>query len=226
MNIRDTIKNSYRLIEKELKLQLSNVSDRRVQLENTFISPKELRQDIIDIRRSNSKIRNDIHRLIDCLPDENYELTAEKADMEIRFENDIYIYDLKESIPNRIKLNLSSKAIEYDIDRSYYYSRYRNCVLEYEESEGFHMFQNKILVYIQCLYIENARDHDNLEIKPFLDAAVNKILVPDDNMELVSIFFDSCKCDHDGARIYIGDFQNMLLQLNQFISVLKANALQ
>lgn len=100
--------------------------------------------------------------------------------------NNGYHYILTELLPHR------SNNEKYYYDKSLLYSGYRTGVEEFLMRETIPLFQGKIYLYfLNHVNHCNFPDVDNLDPKIFIDAAVNKIIVPDDNPNHIGYIMDS-----------------------------------
>jgi len=152
---------------------LENVHNTLQELNRQNISlQKKIKQCLISIPKSDNYI------FVDCPPS-----------MEIEEFCDIYRYRLNDLIPHIIRLNTDNNKLNYLYDTNEVYSGYRRAVEEYAKITPFKTFTKKIIV---CFinYYENESDGidvDNLDTKPFIDAAISRILVPDDNPKWVNV---------------------------------------
>lgn len=208
--LRKKIQTLYQKIDNNISKQESIVNLRLNTLKDGMLSRDELIQDISDMQSYCNRIRNCLQELNGLLPDNLDIITSAKADMEIKYKDNMYFYYLKEALPHRKKVG--NNKTTYDYDTNIFYSQYRNTILEYENENGFKPFNEKILIYILNKGPKNkgVRDADNLEIKPFIDAAVNKVLVTDDNMNNVAIHIDYCEDTTSSVMIVAGNETDVL----------------
>ena len=137
-----------------------------------------------------------------------YEKIDIPASLRMRKEDNCYHYILNSRLPHRLKYRTTDSIREVSTlrDRSIIYNGYYNGVMEYLSNHSIPMFSQRILVVFINFYTEEHSfyDEDNLDIKPFIDAAINKILVPDDNNQFVSIALCSKIGAYDHTEVYAG----------------------
>lgn len=123
---------------------------------------------------------------------DNYSFVPIPSTMRIYLEDGVYHYILKDLLPHRESMNMITGKVKYSYNKDIIYSGYRMAVEEYAAEEGFHKFQEKIMIGIVNVYSgkRSLCDHDNLDIKPFIDAAIKGILIPDDNPRWLSHLWD------------------------------------
>lgn len=112
------------------------------------------------------------------------------ASMTIEYlSSNIYHYILSDDLPHIIHYDISTRTTTHYYDTTRIYSGYRKAVEDYMEKESFYQFEEKIFVAFVMFYEEKdiLVDVDNKDIKPFLDAAISKIIVPDDNPNYVNV---------------------------------------
>lgn len=123
---------------------------------------------------------------------DNYSVVPVPPTMRIYLEDGVYHYILNDLLPHRASMNMISGKVKYSYNKDIIYSGYRMAVEEYAGEKGFHEFREKIMVGIINVYNSKSPlcDHDNLDIKPFIDAAIKGILIPDDNPKWLSHLWD------------------------------------
>lgn len=138
------------------------------------------------------KIWRRLNGLLSCYPAEIEDYTILRSDpsMSISYMDGIYHYKLDGLLPLRKKLDVSSGRLKNDEDRDIIYSGYEAAVSRYAASDGFKVFAEKIIVLFVSHYGGlNPVDHDNLDVKPFIDTAINRVIVEDDSPFLVDLMF-------------------------------------
>lgn len=146
------------------------------------------------------------------------QFTAVNADSGIvdihRLENNVYYYRLRYLIPHMTRLDTTSDKYRYRYNKNGVYSSYAKSIFQYNKEHGFVKYDNTILVAFINLYDgkETIPDADNLDYKPFIDAAINKVLVPDDSLQWVQILSmaDEEKKGFPHTEVYAGEPENVL----------------
>lgn len=143
-----------------------------------------------------------------------YEKLEVPATLKMEFCDSYYHYILKYRLPHRLKYRRedSAKEISSLRDRSIIYNGYYNGVREFLNTNSIQMYEEKIfLVFINFYTSENEfYDEDNLDVKPFIDAAIKQVLVPDDNNKYISYAVCSKKGDYPHTEVYAGKKENVL----------------
>ena len=160
------------------------------------------KDDLLEVYDKLSHITSKLQLKVDSLgshiiPLANTHLSITRDDhispsMTIQYENGIYHYRLKSLLPHRIVFDEKSNKIRSfsNYDKNHVVNGYINAINNYQSANDFVMFDQKILALFVNYYGSGSYiDHDNLDEKPFIDVAINKILVPDDSPVYLDTMF-------------------------------------
>ena len=132
-------------------------------------------------------------------------------------EGCLYHYILNDLLPHRRNIKEAKAAKDYNKLKGFLSLGYKAGVEEYLKENVITPFDGKILVCFINHFKTIAHDLDNLDQKPFIDIAVNKIIVPDDKYGNISHLMIGIKCDKEYTEVYAGkskDILNKLKELN------------
>lgn len=96
-------------------------------------------------------------------------------------------------LPHKITFDSSTGNTKYMHNKDLLYSRYRTAVEEYLKEHEPHLYKKKVLVAFVHHYNKSERmmDHDNIETKTFIDAALKNIFIIDDNPRRMDLYHGS-----------------------------------
>ena len=139
--------------------------------------------------------------------EEEYVLTSTYSPICIELLDDgCYHYYLPERIPR--KMNVDTKgnvpAITNKYDKNELFTSYHASVVDFNSNSPFVMQEQILVAFIN--YYDNDEfwiDADNLDFKPFIDACIKGVLVPDDNGKHVDLYTKS-KAGKPHTEVYAG----------------------
>lgn len=96
-------------------------------------------------------------------------------------------------LPHKITFDISTGKEKYYHNKDLLYSRYRTAVEEYLKENEPILYDKKVLVAFVHHYnkTKGMMDHDNLETKTFIDAAIKNIFIVDDNPMRMDLYHSS-----------------------------------
>ena len=151
-----------------------------------------------------------------CFDEEYTSVNADSGIVRIEyFEGGIYHYVLRYLVPHLTRINATTDKVKYRFNKDGVYSSYAKGVFRYEKDIGFRMFEDTILVAFLNLYDEKETipDADNLDYKPFIDAAVKQVLVPDDSLRWVQLLSMAGKDRISHTEVFAGKPESVLSYL-------------
>lgn len=189
----DTWESEIALLEEKIR----KISDTCHYLKNTPLLSIQGRE----LYERMKKIQVDITRLIDSglsryqLTDEIWEYYSfADPTLTVSYENGVYHYVLDDLVPHRTRYDESSGKWRNKYDRNMVISGYRRGVEESTCDFSSAMFDkaNPVYLYFIHYFPENdvLLDLDNLDIKPFIDGAISRVVVPDDSPYYVRYIMD------------------------------------
>ena len=184
------------------------------QIEKTGYNPDILEIVLPDLIKNNSKVTKIMEECVSYLPAESYLYKKSAPIMKMQYieEDKVYHCILDDLLPHRTSYNESTGKIEYYYDKHHVYNGYKAGLEEFNK-EAIIMKYEKPITALFINYYTSPReiiDHDNLEVKVFIDAVINKIMIPDDNPTLLTYIMDYAIGEKRHTEVYIGPFHNVV----------------
>lgn len=137
--------------------------------------------------------------------------------LKMSYEDNIYHYILDELLPHRRNIRTKKEETNYNKLKGYLSLGYKSGVEEYLKNHEVIHFEGKILVCFINHCTSNSHDLDNLDQKPFIDIAVNKVITKDDNYSHISHLMIGVQSENEYTEVFAGksvDVFNKLKSLN------------
>lgn len=180
--------------------------------------PEAQEQILCKINKETIIIHNACQRAHEMMPGiDGYETVFTSPTMKIEKKDTYYRFVLDDLLPHKMTYDVSEKRERYLSDRDMIYSGYRTAVEEYCKENDIVKYSEKAL----CLFVHHYKagskmmDHDNLQSKIFIDAAINNIFVAGDNPKLLDIHHTSVEesIGHSYTEVLLGKKQDIILLL-------------
>lgn len=179
-------------------------------------NPQKLQEILCEINQNIFKMQNCVRNCYDFLPEVEYNLIPIEGSLEIFYNNGIYHFILDSLLPHRVTTDATTGKITHFYNKDVVYSRYRQAVEEYGKKHTINPFSQKVIAAFVQYYEKGKKmtDHDNLDAKPFIDAAIKNILIPDDSPKWLSQLWDYKEGSYTHTEVYVGNPQDVLNFLN------------
>jgi len=123
----------------------------------------------------------------------------------IEKENNLIHFSFYGNLPHKEIYDKSERRVRYEYDKNEYFSWCRDSVMKFFEEEGSFVFQEKCAALFISYYAEESRlvDHDNLDVKYFIDGALRPFLTGDGPLQL-SLLFDGDRAEENKTEVIFG----------------------
>ncbi len=221
--------------ENNARKEVINTSFEKIRSEATAIckildeadvgknDPWQIKKSIISMESKTRIIRERIKEVDSLIAIKDYK--QNKIPASIRIQNigknePVYKVTLQELLPHRITFSKEGRKLKYDYIRDDVFSGYMAGVEDYLLKEDIHQFKDKITALFINILPDDEREYpdlDNLDQKPFIDAVVNKRMVPDDSGQWIRYIMDSVvrkEIRNAYTEVYIGHWSEIMKVIN------------
>ena len=152
----------------------------------------------------NSKIAKNISQELKFISNSTTK-NVEKPLIRISAENEIVHFSMDENLPHKIVYDRSERRERYYYDTDAYYMWCRLSSLAFIEKNGPIYFDKTCAILFISYYDKKSFpvDHDNLDVKYFIDGAAKPFLKSDNAFNL-SVYFDAFPDERNHTEIYLG----------------------
>lgn len=130
-------------------------------------------------------------------------------------EGNIYHFVLNDLLPHRRNIKDKDNYKAYTKLKGYLSLGYKAGVEEYLKEHKVEMFSGRVLVCFINHFSKTLNDLDNLDQKPFIDIAINKVLVSDDSYNHLSHLMIGQKSDKDYTEVFVGYSKDIFQKLEE-----------
>ena len=185
--------------------------------------PEQIKKCVVSLESKTRNIRDSLKDIDNSIVIRNYKQVKIPASITIQDIGEgepVYKVTLQELLPHRITFNKDNRKLEYDYIRDNVFSGYATGVEEYLLENDIYMFKDKITVLFMNYIPDDGREYpdlDNLDQKPFIDAVVNKRMVPDDSGKWLRYIMDSVVVEgleKAYTEVYIGHLSEIIKAAN------------
>lgn len=185
--------------------------------------PLQVKKCVISLEAKTRNIRDRLKDIDNSIAIRDYKHNKVPASITIQDIGEcepVYKVTLQELLPHRITFNMENHKLKYDYIRDDVFSGYTAGVEEYLLKNDIYMFNDKITVLFLNYIPDDGREYpdlDNLDQKPFIDAVVNKRMVPDDSGKWIRHIMDSIVkkgIENAYTEVYIGHLNEILKAIN------------
>ena len=159
-------------------------------LKQTSLTENDYRAYLNNLKGLTSKLLRAINAIEAQLPERKDEPKLFDAEpiMKIQKNNELYHFILETLLPHRPTFDKNKKEYRYQYESDLLVNRLRSSIKAYINHYGRpKMFDEITVLFIHHFGNGNMIDLDNIKVKEFIDVAINKFLVIDDNPTQVSI---------------------------------------
>lgn len=152
------------------------------------------------------------------LPENHILVDFKKPLIKMERVADIIHFSFNENIPHQITFDKSMKKERYVFDTQEYYTWCYESTMEFFKKNGPYYYKERCGVLFISYYDEETFpiDHDNLEVKYFIDGALKPFLRGDNAFDL-SLLFHAEKDEHCHTEVYFGPILDISLFLTKQI---------
>lgn len=213
----DLINDSMNKINIELERASRRVEELCILLQNEY-SLIERQRLLSELHTVSNEILKVIKRDIQDIPVSNKIISIDKPLIKIERVESVVKFSFPENLPHAIRYDKTARKLNYDYDMQEYFSWCYQSVEQYFKENGSIEFNEKCMVLFLSYYDEqtNPVDHDNIDVKYFIDGAIRRFTGGDGPFNLSHCFI-GLKGEKSCTEVYLGREEDILRLMHRLI---------
>lgn len=142
--------------------------------------------------------------------------------MKIERVGEIVKFQFNDNLPHAVRYDKYTKRFNYEYDTQEYYSWCSDSVDSFFEKNGVVEYREKCMVLFVSYYDSstNPMDHDNIDVKYFIDGAIRRFISGDGPFSL-SHSFIGLRASESCTEVYLGREEDIVLLMQRLIQLNK-----